>query len=215
MPKTRIEALSDGVFAIVLTLLIIEIKVPELHLDHAISDLELFSELTRLIPLFLAYFVSFAVISTFWVFHNFFYSVFAKTTDRILTQLNILFLSVIAFIPFSAHLIGIYPNNKLAVIWYGSNVLIVALVARAMLSWALKSKNIENETEIKFADITFQRLYNQASVRGWINVTSAVLGITFAFIFIPLSYICFAFPVVFNTVPGLLNKVEKLFGLKF
>lgn len=61
--KQRLEVFTDGVLAIIMTLLVIEIKVPEIH-SH--SDLELLAGLQALVPLFLSFFLSFAMIISYW-----------------------------------------------------------------------------------------------------------------------------------------------------
>lgn len=142
MNKNRLETLSDGVFAIVMTLLVIEIVVPELH---SASDRELWEALSHLGPLFVGYFVSFAVLAMFWIAHNFFYGAFTKNVNRVLVLLNILYLSFVALIPFSAHLLGEYSTSRLAIFLYGLNVFIIGILAWIVLRYALNSKEIDTD----------------------------------------------------------------------
>lgn len=202
--KHRLEGLSDGVFAIVATLLVIEIRVPELH--H--PDLsELIAHLIELWPLFVGYFVSFAVLAMLWLSHNFFYSAFTKTLNRQLVLLNMLYLSLIALIPFFAHLLGRYVNEELAVFLYGGHIFLIGLLNIIILRYAVVSQEIDT------SHVT-PRLLAQAKVRAVLTPLFTLFGMGAAFVSIPLALVLFAFPIVFNIVPGTLDMVEKFFGLR-
>jgi uncharacterized membrane protein len=98
----RIEAFSDGVFAIAITLLIIEIGVP-----HVVGTESLFEELVKLWPSYLGYAISFLVIGTVWANHHNRFRLISRS-DHILLFLNIVFLMCIAFIPFPTALLADY-----------------------------------------------------------------------------------------------------------
>ena len=201
--KARLEALSDGVFSIVMTLLVIEIKVPELHEGHQ-TALDLFHEITKLTPLFVSFFVSFAVLAWVWLAHHFLFHYHAKTINRSVVLLNILFLSFVSLIPFSAHLLGTYYDNVAATIFYGVNLLLVTITNLIMYKYIWKSNEIENGT-------LTSRVKKQAEVRMYITLGFTLLGILFSFVYTPLSYFFYAFPIIFNIIPGLLNLSEKIF----
>ena len=105
MKFARIDGLSDGIFAIVMTLLIIEIRVPEFH-EH-ISNQQLWESLKELSALFLSYTLSFALLFTYWRAHYFVLAI-AKNLNVRLTNYNALFLFFIGLLPFSTHLLGRY-----------------------------------------------------------------------------------------------------------
>src|SRR5579864_1027466 len=110
MNKSRVEAFSDGVFAVVITLLVFDIKLPAL--PPQISDAQLWGELGVLWPLIVVYFMTFAVLSVIWINHHFLFHSFAKSVDRWLNLLNLAYLMFVAFVPFSALLIGTYPTHQ-------------------------------------------------------------------------------------------------------
>src|ERR1700730_15748851 len=113
---TRIEALSDGVFAIAMTLLVLDLRVP-VNIPHD----ELLDAVIGLKPQLLAYFVSFMVLAVYWIgHHNQFHWI--RHSDRTLLWINIFFLMSIAFLPFSTSLLASYNQEKTAVIIYGVNV---------------------------------------------------------------------------------------------
>lgn len=118
----RIETLVDGVFAIVLTLLILEIKI-----SHVDSDSELTKQLIELIPKFFAYFLSFIILGLLWFSHQM-VSNYIVRSDRVHIWLNLLFLMFIALIPFSASLLGENLSHNPATIFYGVNLLITGVI---------------------------------------------------------------------------------------
>jgi uncharacterized membrane protein len=100
----RVEAFSDGVFAIAATLLILEIKVPTGPAD------QLWHELLRLWPSYAAYVVSFLVIGIIWANHHTVFSYIARV-DRTLVFLNLLLLLVVAALPWPTALVAEYLNK--------------------------------------------------------------------------------------------------------
>jgi uncharacterized membrane protein len=78
MNKTRLENLSDGVFAIVFTLLVLDIRIPD-ALEHATSP-ELYAAIGALGPFFVGYIISFFVLTMFWTSHSFFFT-FSSVTS--------------------------------------------------------------------------------------------------------------------------------------
>ena len=201
MDKTRLENLSDGVFAIVLTLLIIEIKVPEFHQD-VVTNLDLWLALWKITPLFLSYYLSFIVLAMFWLSHHSLYGLIAKNVNRVMILLNFFYLCMIAFIPFSSHLIGSYPTNELAFIIYGLNVRAIGAANLALLWYAIYSNEIDT------SHIT-RRLFKQAMFRLTLTPFSTLIGIAIVFISIPWALFFFAFPIFFNIIPGALSYLEN------
>lgn len=118
----RTGTLADGVFAIVLTLLILNIKSPK-----AASEAELAQQLLALWPEFLSYTISFAILAIFWFGHQM-VSRYIRRSDRVHIWLNLLFLMCIAFIPFSTSLLGGNGRYQIAIVFYGSNLFVAGLV---------------------------------------------------------------------------------------
>src|SRR6266487_2888595 len=106
----RIEAFSDGVFAVAITLLVLNLQVPQLA-----SANELVPKLSELWPKLLSYALSFVIVGIYWVaHHNTFH--YIKQSDRNLLWLNILLLMCIVFLPFPTALLGQYPEQRVSVI---------------------------------------------------------------------------------------------------
>jgi uncharacterized membrane protein len=102
----RIETFSDGVFAIAITLLIIEIAVP-----HVVGTESLFDKLVGLWPSYLGYATSFLVIGTVWANHHNRFRLISRS-DHVLLFLNIVFLMCVAFIPFPTALLAEYIKEE-------------------------------------------------------------------------------------------------------
>ena len=116
MSKARIESFSDGVFSIVLTLLVFNFQVPKLsgpNFDH-----ELYRKLVAMYPYLITYVLSFVLISMYWVaHHNMFHHL--KYANNWLLGLNSLFLLFLALTPFPTQVLGAYPTTESAAIFFG------------------------------------------------------------------------------------------------
>jgi len=121
----RILALSDGVFAIAITLLILEIAVPA-----TTSNAGLPKALLGLWPRYLAYLVSFVVIARFWMIHRLAFRLIARD-DPVLVWLNLLLLLFVAFLPFPTAVVGEHAGSSAAAILYAASVILASLASAA------------------------------------------------------------------------------------
>lgn len=115
-PILRVETLADGVFAIVMTILVLDLRVP-----HVAVPSQLVPELLAMWPRFVTYAISFILIGSYWIAHHNAYR-FIERTNRIVLLLNIVFLMGVALIPFTASLVGEYPDQQASVVAYGALV---------------------------------------------------------------------------------------------
>src|SRR5919202_4451794 len=125
----RIVFFSDAVFAIAITLLVLNIQVPEI--PQGLVAEELPSRLLDLWPKYLSYVISFLVILSYWMAHH---SVFSaiRGYDRGLIWLNSLFLMCVAFLPFPTALLGNYGDQQLVVTLYAGSLAITRLLLSAV-----------------------------------------------------------------------------------
>jgi uncharacterized membrane protein len=142
--RDRIVNLSDGVFAIAITLLVLDIRVPDIPESLVASELP--RELLSLWPKYLGYFLSFVGISTFWTIHH---SIFRpiRAYDRTLLYLNFLFLMVVAFFPFPTSLLGEYGNHQLPVAIYAATFAIGRLLLTALHWYSTKHERLLEEPQ--------------------------------------------------------------------
>jgi len=121
----RTVALSDGVFAIALTLLVLNISLP--HLMHLHSGV-LGHRLVHKNGEYISYVVSFAVIALLWVRHHRLFRALSRIDGRV-TALNLAYLAFVAFLPFPTRVLGVYGGLPAAVILYAITVAILGLLA--------------------------------------------------------------------------------------
>jgi uncharacterized membrane protein len=124
----RITLFSDAVFAIAITLLIIEIKVPELHEK---SNHAAFVALLWLIPQFVGFFIGFFVIATYWAAHHRIFR-FVRRYDDGLIWLNVFFLLSIVLMPFTSAYYGEYPMLRVPFVLYCASVIGTGLLQMLM-----------------------------------------------------------------------------------
>ncbi|WP_144120106.1 TMEM175 family protein [Catellatospora sichuanensis] len=132
----RVTAFSDGLFSIAMTLLIVEVAVP--HMIHTGSVRELLGRLGDLVPDFVGFFLSFALIGKYWVAHHQMFSVL-RGADYGLISRNLFYLAFIAFMPFPTALLGDYFDNPLAVVAYAVTGAIVSGLEVVLLRYAWKA----------------------------------------------------------------------------
>ncbi|HEY0429576.1 MAG TPA: TMEM175 family protein [Pyrinomonadaceae bacterium] len=133
----RIVFFSDAVFAIAITLLIIEIKVP--RLDHHASDREFWLALWDMMPNFIGFFFSFFVIGAYWVGHHRIYGHIVRWNYGLVWR-NVFFLMVIAFIPFStAFFSETFPPRFVPLVIYAVSFSAAGLLE--LLQWRYAVKN--------------------------------------------------------------------------
>lgn len=131
MNKNRVEAFSDGVFAIVITLLILDIRVPDV--DYS----QLLASLVAVLPRMFAYVISFGVIGVYWLAHHQSLQLIGKL-NGFLIWLNLIYLLAVSFMPFPTALLGRYPLQPIPIVIYGLN-LIVANTIGVMLTLYLRA----------------------------------------------------------------------------
>jgi uncharacterized membrane protein len=137
--KNRVEAFSDGIFAIIITLLVLEIKVP--HIENHDSATDLFLSLKLLLPKFVSWLVSFFTVAVIWVNHH---KIF-KQIDRLDNGIfwwNAVLLLWTSFIPFPTAVLGDYPNNTVSSVLYGLVMALMAVSFTLMRLYAIRNQNV-------------------------------------------------------------------------
>lgn len=126
----RVLALSDGVFAIVITLLVLEIHVPQLAGGQSLRD-----ALHEVRPSFFGFLISFLVTAIAWAGHRDLFALIRRT-DRNLVWLNLLYLLPLSLLPFGAALISRYDKEAVALGAYGVLLLLIALARLSVWLYA-------------------------------------------------------------------------------
>jgi uncharacterized membrane protein len=137
MPTTRLEAFSDGVFAIVITLLVLDLKVPE-------SPDRLLGQLADEWPFFLGYLVSFAFIGGVWIAHTGLTRLL-DAADAVFLGLNLILLLFVSFLPFTTKLLTTHmvdAGQRVAVVMFGANLTLAGLMSSLLVSYVARAHEL-------------------------------------------------------------------------
>ncbi|MBP9686863.1 MAG: DUF1211 domain-containing protein [Candidatus Doudnabacteria bacterium] len=186
----RIEAFSDGVVAIIVTILILEIHVPELD---AVTNAGALHALVPLLPKLTAFLVSFITVAIFWVNHHHFFHALPKSNGALLWYNNHL-LFWLAVVPFATAFLGDYPTLPVVVALYGFVLFMAALAFALMIRFVFfKSSLLPETVTVKVRQWQFRRsligvaLYGGSAVLAFVHpyVSLAVFVIVPLFYFFP------------------------------
>jgi len=168
----RIISISDGVFAIVITILILGIEVPDIPPGRV--DSELPRQILALGPKFLSYVISFLVVAIYWQAHHRIFSAI-KDYDKGLVWLNFLFLMSVSFLPFPTSLLGEYGEQQLSVVMYAANAAISSLLL-AVVSWyAMRDQRLR-------AGVVDEEAARTGRIRGLAVPTVFLISIAISFL---------------------------------
>jgi uncharacterized membrane protein len=183
-PPDRLNTLADGVFAIAMTVLVLQLGVPVATGDDRLGDL-----LLGLWPDLLMYALSFLVLGVFWLVHHMIFRVIVGS-DSTLVWLNIVFLMFAALIPFATALIGEHGAETGTALFYGGNMLALFFIGWAMWIYGTSDRaNLSSELD-----------------RGVVRGARTMGLIYFAVFAVPLG-LAFVSPVVSMVIYGLIVVV--------
>jgi len=144
----RIEAISDGVFAVALTLLVLDIKVPVSELIKTEGDL--FNSFCALTPKFLSYFLSFLTLGIFWTGHSAQF-IYIEKSDRHLNWLSLFFLLFVSVLPFTTAFLGEHIQFRLSIGIYWFNIFVLGFMLYIHWQYAAKHGFITLPADKKMA----------------------------------------------------------------
>jgi uncharacterized membrane protein len=176
MTKNRMEAFSDGMFAIILTILVLELHVPRLD-DNSLPIF--LHALGTIAPKLISFFFSFFIIAIFWINHHHFLHQI-KTVDVKFLWLNIALLFFTCLFPFLTAFIGDYPMNPFVVALFPLNMSICSIVLGAFWKHAFVDTTLAPNN---LTDHQKRSRIRQDRAAALINLISAAL----AFIWVPIS----------------------------
>ena len=133
LPKGRLDAFADGVFAIAITLLVIELPVPT-------GSTDLLGALYEEWPDFLGYLISFSFIGSAWISHSGLTQLMRRG-DGVSFRLNLLLLLLVSLLPFSTKLVAAYvrePGSETAVLVYGLNLFAASLMLSLLMRFTAR-----------------------------------------------------------------------------
>jgi uncharacterized membrane protein len=185
----RIEAFSDGIFAVAVTLLVLDLKVPALD-DHADVG-ALARGLVEQLPRFLSWLISFIIVCKFWLNHHYLLG-FARHADYGFVWLNAIFLMGQSFIPFPTAMVGEYPGNSLAVSLFGCVFAINTLLFLLLQAYVVKRLIKPELAALQDPD---------ALVKALVGPLSYLAGAVAAWFYTPAAFIIYALTPLFYITP--------------
>jgi uncharacterized membrane protein len=190
--KSRVETFSDGIFAIIVTLLVLELKAP--HLEASASVSQLAGALWALAPKFIAWVISFLTVCVIWVnHHRIFESV--RHINHAFFWLNANLLLWVSFTPFPTALLGDYPENKLAVSFYGVVSILMGLAFLLMRVYMWRHPEITKG----FSAGQLRRGARNVLLFG---PTFYFIGTVAAWFHTHVAFVCYAFVAIYFIFPN-------------
>ena len=176
----RLGAFSDGVLAIVITLLVLELTPP--HLAAPDDAGEALAALVALGPKFLSYLLSFVFVAVFWVNHHHFFRL-VQRVDTGLLWLNILLLLALSFVPFPTSMIGEYPGNAVGLALFALVLMTAGLAFNLM--WRHARSRLLYHAGVNPAQVA------QAAARGLVGPALYALAAVLAFVLPAAAWVLF------------------------
>jgi len=172
--KQRIEALSDGVYAIALTLLVLDLKLPAL--GDAITNAQLVDALQTLLPKALTWGLSFWVMAILWMSQVRVYRLVHSLT-RNMVRFELLQLACVSLMPFSTSVIGEYGSLPAAAVLYSANMLGITIFG------ALRTRELLHNPRLHLDEVE-QAMHQRLKIRAYALPTCALAALVLGF-FVP------------------------------
>lgn len=202
---TRVETFSDGVIAIIITIMVLQLKLP--NLDKGGTTIQVINHLKALGPYLFTYAFSFMMIGIFWTNHHHMFHLLEKTDEQLLWQ-NFLFLFLLSLIPLATAIVGANPYITISPVVYGTVMLATTLSYVVMRNYSHRKKLIhkDNNQVLNQQIITVS---HRARIKAIIGACIYLISIPLAYVNVYLSYACFIIPPIIFFIPEGIDN-EKL-----
>ena len=200
MRTDRIEGLTDGIFAIAMTLLVIDLRLPEVA--GSLTDAGMWQALAGLASHFMSYAVSFVILGILWIgHHNQMH--YIRKSDRSFLWLNILFFLFISLVPFSASILAAASDLRVSAVFYALNLTLAGLALNAIWRYATSHDLTEQKLEPAVIRIVTIRIltapaFYVAAILGALLLPQP-LGVN-------LSHVLFIIPLLVYFFPGRIDR---------
>ncbi len=151
----RLAAISDGIFAVAMTLLVLDLRAPAHELIR--SELDLLHALLMMFPQFIAYLMSFLTLAIFWNGQQAQLNVFART-NRHLTWIHMGFLFAVSIMPFSTKLLAEYIDYRTALLCYWGNIFLLGIVLYCSWRYASRAGLLKDNTPAETCQAVVRRI---------------------------------------------------------
>lgn len=192
----RLLGLTDGIFGMVMTLLIFGMALPEMQLVNS-GDFLLFVQ--SLAPTIGITLVSFVLLSSFWIYHHEFIKI--NNLNIPYLWLNIFYLASISFIPFTTSIIGNYSHFFLAEIIFGFNIALTIFLFLLMFRYAYNRDFLENKPSLKKKIYIYHTFFIIMGLTMLVNLLDFTVSSNFIYLF-------FLVPVI-STIRDIHFRIHK------
>ena len=199
---SRVEIFSDGVMAIIITIMVLELQLPELH--KTMNNNDLMHHITELLPHVAAYIFSFIMIGILWTNHHNLFHLLQQTDNFLLGQ-NLFLLFWMSLIPFITMLIGANPFLPASVALYGFIMLMISLTLTFMRAYTIKEGLVHTADE-REGDKKIEKVIVKSKTHSYIGTLAYLLSVPLAFVSIYLAYTCFIIPIILFLWPARIEK---------
>lgn len=203
MNKNRLEALTDGVFAIVVTLLVLDIRLPE-----GTTMANLGNNFIHVLPSLATYVLSFMIIGLYWIFHLSASRMF-KEVDYRVVWLNIILVMAVGLLPFTTSILSEFTASPWAPAVYGVNILAINLAGWFVMVYLYHHQSLAKD---KFTPQMFVAQRNQ-----YIKIASLyAVGIVLAFVAPLVSVFIYGFVTLYLILGTIFPKLtwRRTFNIK-
>ncbi len=193
----RIETLTDGVFAIVMTVLVFNFHLPS---KEQIDQLGLLQALSTLAPTLVSYVITFVILGVLWVGHHnqYFY---IRRADRVLLWINIFFMMIVALLPFTAQLFEEYGREPVSILFYNLNLILAELLLFTHWWYATRDHHLlGQQIEPQVRRIVYRRILTPAALY--------LLAILISFVIVEASILIDILVPIIYIMP---NQIDHLF----
>ena len=207
---SRVETFSDGVISIIITIMVLTIKIPDVTKQGSAWTLR--HELQNLIPYIITYAFSFMMIGIFWINHHHMFHLLEKTDDPLLIQ-NLFFLFWMSLIPLGTAMVSANPQIPESAAVYGTVMLLTTITFAIMRVHTLR-KNLVHKDKDKEVTDTIRWVSLKARTKNLVGSLAYLCAIPLAFVNVYLAYIVFLIPPIIFFIPdgiddeSLAQKIE-------
>jgi uncharacterized membrane protein len=182
----RLKALADGVFAVAMTLLVLDLRLPEGEAD---DNAALWHQLQHLGPQFAAYLLSFTMLGTFWLAQHTFLER-CRRSDRMLSWATLGFLFFVSTLPFSASTLAEHTHLTLAVLLYWANLLGLGVTLGWQIFHADHQDLVHDPADLALVRrrlFLAQSLYAVAAAVSFVSPPAGIVGLALVQLFFIVS----------------------------
>ncbi|HVG14178.1 MAG TPA: TMEM175 family protein [Chitinophagaceae bacterium] len=194
---TRVETFSDGVIAIIITIMVLELKFPDINQTE--SSWQMRQHLKTFLPYLVPYAFSFLMIGIFWTNHHHMFHLLHKTDEPLLFQ-NLFFLFWISLIPVSTAMISANARLPDSVAVYGFIMLMSTFAFAVMRAYTIK-KGLVHRDENKVVSHNIHKISLRARTKNYLGSFFYLISIPLAYFNIYVAYACLVVPPILFFIP--------------